>query len=555
MGQPGDTTGASSGPDGLIGRGRAKSESERLDWERTYSALVDEDALSPLSVEDLEVLATSAHLLGHVDDCVEALQRAHQLYVDAGDLRGAVRCGFWLVFNLFNKGDYSQGGGWLARITGLCDQFDEECAECGYPQIATAYRQIRIEGDYAEGESTARGALDLARRFGDADLLGLAQMLLGGALVRQELTREGLATLDETTVGVLTGEMSPVVIGLVYCSLIVDCEEIFAFDRALEWTKALTRWCDQQKGMVTFAGECLVHRATLKQLQGDWVKAVDQMVMAEEMVPNGADNRLVIGMMWYRRGELYRVRGEFTAAEDAYQRADEWGMDPQPGLALLRLAQGKTQVAVSAIRRAVGELRERSRRVRLLPAMVEIMLSAGEVEAARDAAAELAESATVFGTPGLVAEANQADGAVLLAEGKPSDALLSLRDAGRLWIDMGFPHSEARLRVLIAEACEALGDEETARMELNTARQIFSRLGAGPDLDRLNPQQSTSHGLSRRELEVLRLVAAGKTNQAIADELFISVKTVDRHVSNIFAKIGVSSRAAAGNYAHQHNLV
>jgi DNA-binding CsgD family transcriptional regulator len=532
---------------------RGRDAAVRSEWEKVFTNLHAADADSLLAAEDLEFLAVAAVLLGQVEVAIDALQRAHQLFLDRGDLRRAVRCGFWVGFNFFSQGDYAQGGGWLARIIRLCEQIDSDCPEHGYPLVAVAYQQIRVQGAYADGEVAARRAIDFGRRFGDPDLLGLAQVLLGGALIRQERATEGLAMLDETMVGVLSGEMSAIVAGSVYCSMIQDCEEISEFRRVREWTEALTKWCDRQKGMVTFAGECLVHRATIKQHIGAWPEAVEEVALARNRASLGAD-RHVMGMALYRLGELHRVRGEFGPAIDAYQGVGEWGHDPHPGLALLRLAEGKTEVAVSAIRRALGELPERSRRAKLLPAAVEIMLAAGEINEAKEASDELAEIATVFATPGLEAEADQARGAVLLAEGRPGEAITPLRRAERRWMNLGFPYNEGRLRVLIAEACRALGDFETANSEMKTARQIFSRLGAAQVLDRLEGRRA-AHGLTGREIEVLRLVAAGKTNQVIADELFLAVKTVDRHVSNIFAKIGVTSRAAATAYAFRNELV
>jgi DNA-binding CsgD family transcriptional regulator len=550
MPEHGDRAGASVTGDALE---RGRNTAARSEWEESYSLLQSADAESELAAEDLELLALAAALLGHVEQTIDALQRAHHQFLDRGELRRAVRCGFWAGFNFFSQGEFAQGGGWLARITRLCEQIDADCAEHGYPLVAVAFQQVRLQGAYAQGEITARRAVDIGRRFADPDLLGLAQVLLGGALIRQERSSEGFAELDETMVGVLAGEMSPVVAGSVYCSLIQDCEEISEFGRVREWTEALTRWCDRQKGMVTFTGECLVHRATLKQLTGAWPEAVEEVALATKYAPNGLD-RHVMGMALYRQGELHRVRGEFGPAADAYQGVGEWGHDPHPGLALLRLAEGKTEVAISAIKRALGELAERSRRAKLLPAAVEIMLAAGEIEQAKAASAELAEIAIVFGTPGLEAEAAQAQGAVLLAEGRPGEAMVPLRQAEGRWMNLGFPYNEGRLRVLIAEACRELGDHDTAKSETTIARQIFSRLGADPALDPVGGKRA-AHGLTGREVEVLRLVAAGKTNQAIADDLYLAVKTVDRHLSNIFTKIGVTSRAAATAYAFRNELV
>jgi len=295
------------------------------------------------------------------------------------------------------------------------------------------------------------------------------------------------------------------------------------------------------------------------QLHGAWPEAVEETKRACERLAHAAD-KYATGAALHRQAEVYRARGDFTSAEDAYREATQWGHEPQPGLALLRLAEGKTEAAEAAIRRVVAGTTDRLRRAKLLPAHVEIMLALGDVPAARDAAGELIGIAGDYDTPALRAAAGHALGGVLLAEGDARSALGALRRAWEIWRELDVPYEAARVRVLIALGCRALGDEDSAALELDAARRVFGELGAAPDLTRVenltrNPTDAATHGLTARELQVLRLLATGKTNHAIAADLVLAEKTVDRHVTNIFAKLGVSSRAAATAYAYEHRLL
>jgi DNA-binding CsgD family transcriptional regulator len=263
------------------------------------------------------------------------------------------------------------------------------------------------------------------------------------------------------------------------------------------------------------------------------------------------------GAAAYQLAELHRLRGEAAEAEEAYRRASRWGREPQPGLALLRLAQGQPAAAQAAIRRALEEAVDLPGRARLLPAAAEIALAAGDRAAARAAAGELAEAAGRLDAPLLDATAAAASGAVRLADGDARAALVDLRAAWAAWRELGAPYEAARARVGIGLACRALGDPDSAALELDAARAVFEELGAAPDLAGLErlTGRAPAGGLTPREVQVLRLVATGKTNRAIAAELLLSERTVDRHVSNIFTKLGVSSRAAATAWAYQHQLV
>ena len=543
------------GGDGELARGREAAG--RLAWAEAYAALSLADASSSLSAEDLELLATAAYLVGQVEDCLRALQRAQQLHAEAGESRRAARCAFWLAFHLGSAGELAQAGGWLARANRLLEHAPPDCAERGLLLLSLAVQHIGT--DYAAAAEESARAAGIGRDAGDADLVALALHVQGRALVRLGRVREAMAAFDEAMVAVVAGELSPVVVGTVYCSMLEGCQEILEWRRAREWTQALNAWCGKQPDMVTFSGRCLVHRAEILHLHGAWPEAVEEARRAGERLAQGADS-WATGGAFYRQAEVHRVLGDFAAAEDAYQQASRWGRQPQPGLALLRLVQGRTDAAQAAIRRVLAEATDRLGRAKLLPAQVEIMLAVGDVQAARDAAGELAEIAERYDTLALRAVADHARGAVLLAEGDARAAVVALRGAWQAWQELEAPYEAARVRVLVGLGCRALGDEEAAAMELEAARTVFARLGAAPDLaqlDALAHREATwkAHGLSERELQVLRLVATGATNHAIASQLFVAEKTIDRHVSNIFTKLGVASRAAATAYAYQHRLL
>jgi DNA-binding NarL/FixJ family response regulator len=343
----------------------------------------------------------------------------------------------------------------------------------------------------------------------------------------------------------------------VYCATIAACHSIYDVRRAREWTEALTKWCDAQPELVPFRGPCLVHRAEILRLGGAWSDAMTEAERARQYLQDHVDFALADAC--YQQAELHRLRGQFSEAEAAYRQASLHGREPQPGLALLRVTQGQTDAAQAAIRRVVEEPHDPIERAGQLAAFVEIMLAVDDVDAARSAASELAGIADEFQSPFLRAASAYAGGAIALADGDAATAIGSLRQAWSTWCDVDAPDEAARARALIGVACRDLGDDDTATMEFDAARRAFTTLGAMPELARLERLTApapvrAAGGLTGREIEVLELVAAGKTNRQIAAALVISEKTVARHVSNIFTKLGVSTRSAATGYAYQHGL-
>ena len=530
---------------------------ERRAWGEAFAKLSAADGRDPLAPEDLERLAMSAYLTGRDDACADASTRAHHDFMKAGNPERAARCAFYLGISLMDSGDHAQAGGWFARARRVLDDAERDCVERGYLLVPVALQSL-YSGAPAAALQTFEEIAEMAERFSDRDLTAMGHLGRGRSLIFLGRVSEGVGLLDEAMIAVTAGEVSPIVSGIVYCTTIEACWELFDLRRAKEWTEALRRWCASMPDLVPYRGQCLIHRSEIMQLKGDWPEAMDEAQRACESLSQ--PSRPAVGAAYYQLGEIHRLRGAFAEAEAAYRHASQYGRTPQPGLALMRLAQGQGDAAEAAIRREVDEASDPVTRSRMLPAYVEITLAAGDVAGARAAADELSGIAGVRDAPLLRAFAAHAEGAVRIAEGDAKGALAPLREAWRAWQEIDVPYEVARVRVLIGLACRSLGDLDTAGMELGAARNALEQLGAKPALAQLDglSRQSTQRsagGLTPREIEVLRLVAAGKTNRAIAEELVLSEKTVARHISNIFTKLGLSTRAAATAFAYQHDLV
>jgi DNA-binding CsgD family transcriptional regulator len=537
---------------------RGRESFGRRQWKDAYARLSEADREEPLEPEDLERLATAAYLIGNAGESAAAWARAHHDHLKRGEDARAVRCAFWLAFGLFSHGERARAGAWVERGRQLLAVGQEECVECGYVLLPGAYESF-LKGDVPGSYAAYCRAAEIGERFADSDLIALARHSCGRVLIRMgEITR-GVAMLDQAMVEIEGGNLSPLVVGDVYCSVIEGCLEVFDLRRAREWTAALTQWCESQPDLVPYSGQCLVRRAEILQLHGVWPDAVEEARRACERFLRGPDQPAA-GAAFYQRAELHRLRGELDEAEAAYRQASRYGRNPQPGLALLLLARGQIDAAKASIGGAATDAKSSATRSRLLPAVVEIALAAHDLAAARQAADELARIAGDLGAPLMHAAEAQARGAVLLAEGDAQGARTVLRQAWTTWQELEVPYEAARVRVLIGVACRNLGDPAGAEMEFDAARWVFQQLGAAPALESLEAQSRTdavkaAGGLSARELQVLRLVAAGQSNRAIATRLFISERTVERHVSNIFVKLDVSSRTAATAYAYEHKLV
>lgn len=525
---------------------RGRAAFAREDWGDAYASLAESEG-EMLDLEDLERLSVAAYLTGRSSESIRYWERAHHGWAARGDVRRAARASFWLVFELLNQYDLAIGSGWIDRTLRLLEH-ESDCVEIGYLRYLSGLLTV-FQGDPKGAEALFGEALTIGERFDDGELVTLARIGRGRCLVYVGDIAGGIALLDEAMVAVGAREISPVAVGDAYCTVIEGCQELFDLHRVRVWTEAFHAWCEAQPQLLLYRGICLVLRGELLALRGRWEEALEQIDDALKRIADPRD-AVVLGAAFYLRGELYRLRGALDEASDAFRQANELGRQPQPGLALLRVAQGRPDAAAAAIRRVLDESNDPISRSRVLGAFVEIMCVTGDAPAALAAARELEAIASELNMPLLHAMASTALGRAQLATADVRTALATLRTAWRAWNELEIPFEAARVRTLIADACAALGDADGEQMERDAARATFEQLGAG-----LDPVPPPASGLTARELEVVQLLATGATNRAIARKLQISEKTVATHVGHMFTKLGVESRAALTAYAYEHGLV
>lgn len=534
---------------------RAREAYERREWVSAYRALSDLDDAG-LQASDFLALATTAHLLGRHNDCVQALQRAYQAAVAADDATLAFRAADFLTMVLSLHGELAIARGWLARAERLLETSGDEVVERGRLIVAQAYDHI-TRGEFSEAFALVPQALQYAQRFGDPDLLAMGLHMEGRLTIFSGEVARGLRRLDEALVGVIAGEVSPVWSGVVFCSAIEACQQVQEFGRVGEWTHALTTWCDAQPGLVAFTGQCAVHRGQLMRLHGALREAVEEFERAaQRYIAGNAEGSA--GQAHYERGDVLRLLGDYDTAEAAFEAAADLGHPAEPGRTLLWFERGRHEAAASAVRRLLAERPDPVHRSQVLGAAVTVLAATDEVDAAAPLAEELTDLGNAFGCTALRAAGAYATAEVAVARSDSEAALAAARRAVEAWGDMSARHEVARSRVLVGRALRMVGDAESGALELTAARKAFAEAGAEPaerEVAGLLGDAEVPGGLSPREVEVLRLVAIGRSNPAIAAELVLSEKTVARHLSNIFAKLNVSSRTAAAAFAHEHRLI
>jgi ATP/maltotriose-dependent transcriptional regulator MalT len=538
------------GGEGIEG---AREAVEAAAWPDAYERFRAADP-AELTAQDLEGLADAAWWLSKLDESLDLRHKAYAAYVAEGDERGAASVAARLSIEHFQRDEASVGAGFLMRAQRHAEGLATE-TEAGYLAMLEAVI-ARFGGDLDRALELSRRAIELGRRHGEADLVAMSVHVEGQVLIASGRVHEGIGLLDEAMAAVVGGGLSPYFTGIIYCAVISTCLELGDVRRAGEWSEAALAWCDTLTPGAPFPAWCRVNRAEIARLRGSWAEAESEALRAaDELAALRPD---LAAAAFIQLGETKRREGDLAGAEAAFERAQELGEEPQPGLALVRLAQGKPDAARTALRAALSGASDPPVRARLLAAQVEAALAADDVDEARAAAAELEAIASAVDLPAFAAAAATAEGSVALAGGEAPRALNVLRRAVARWQDLRLPYETASARAVLGWALLAGGDEESGRRELRGALAAFERLGAAGDANEvratLEGPQALPAGLTAREAEVLRLVAAGKTNRDIAVELVISEHTVARHLQNMFAKLGVSSRAAATAFAFEHGL-
>lgn len=528
-------------------------------WTDTYTQFLKADQEHALNPKELETYALAAYLTGRDVASFQILERAHQGHLDMEKVAHAVRCAVWLGLMLMNGGESARGSGWIARGERLLKNGQgTDCSEKGLLLIPAALGTLSA-GHAANALNLFEQALTIGEQFHDADLIALGRLGSGQAMIQQGNVARGIKLLDETMIAVETEDIFPIACGIIYCAVIETCRKVWDLGRAQEWTSALTRWCEAQPDIVPFRGQCLVRRAEIMQFHGEWRRALQETSDACELLTR-PPGETAAGEAFYRKAELLRLLGDFEEAEDSYHEAAKWGRNPQPGLALLRLTQGQDNAAESSIRNTLKETKDIKKRSELLPAVVRVMIAVKQTAEASEVAKELSDIAREFDAPYLYAMSHHCQGAVFLAEENIQLAQEHLQKALKIWKTRHLPYESAHTRELKGLVYREMNDNDNANVELEAAKWIFEQLNAIPDMkriDRLTDQKrnNETHGLTLRELQVLSQVASGKTNKSIGGDLFISERTVDRHVSNIFNKLGVSSRVEATTFALRNKMV
>lgn len=532
----------------------ARDALARHDWQAAHDAagaVVTKSASE--EAERADLVAEAAWWLGRLDECIAAREQAYRAFEALGLTRRAGQCAVWLWEHHAIAAQPAIASGWLRRAR-RCLEGDAGCVEYGALLLREA-ETAHGSTDLDRALALATEAVDLGRELRSDDLEAEALQTSGRILIDQGRVTEGMGHLDEAMLLAVEGRLGPYSTGKVYCSLISACEEVGDLDRAAEWTGATLRW-SQQHPFAIFPGICRVHHAVLLKRRGALAEAEREAARGcEELRHSHVANSIAA---YAEVGDIRRRLGDLERAEEAFERARDLCGKPCGELALLRLAQGRVDTALAVVSECLRSSAQPLVRSRLLPVVVQVAIAAGRLDTAFEAMAELDEITATFGTPLLRATSLLVRGRAQLAQGDAIAACVTLSDAVDAWQALDIPYEVATARTLLGQALRDCGDDAGAVESFTAASALFDRIGARLDARLAGSQHAEPDrpaGLTEREVEVLRLVAEGLTNNEVASRLFLSAKTVSRHLSNIFTKIDVTSRAAATAFAFEHDLV
>ena len=532
----------------------AREAVARHDWQAAHEVVAAasfDDAAA--EADRLDLLATAAWWLGRLDDCTESREAAYRAYDELGDHRRAAQCAVWLYEHHAFRARVAIAGGWLRRARRAVGD-DPECAEHG-ALLLRELEQLHGSGELDDALVLGRFVVDLGRRLRSPDIEAEALQAVGRVLIDLGDITQGMGHLDEAMLFAVEGRLGPYSTGKVYCSLIAACEDVGDFDRAAEWTDATQRWSESHPFAI-FPGICRVHRAIVLKRRGNLAEAEREAARAcDELLHS---RPVTSAAAWAEVGDICRRLGELDRAEEAFARAQEIAASPCSALALLRLAQGRIGAARTIIGDCLAGTINPLARAALLPTVVHVAVAAGELDGARESMAELEAIVVEFDIPMVRAAALGTRGRLELATGDAGAARRTLQSAVEAWRELDAPYEVATVCTLLGQALRVTGDEEAATAAFAAASQLFDQIGAALEAQLVDGDQAPRPlpaGLTEREVEVLRLVAAGLTNNEIAERLYLSAKTVSRHLSNIFTKIDVSSRSAATAFAFERGLV
>ena len=516
----------------------------RRDWRASYDAFTQAGEDTALGTDDLDALAVAAWQLGRGKESVRVTERVFTQLARTDPPSAAMKA-VELGLAWFTRGDLNIAQAWMNRARRLLDGTPVGPTN-GYLAYLDALMVMQDAEALAVRVQTLR---DICSRIDTPALTALCHVAEALAAIGEARMTEAFALLDEAMLPVLAGQVPLDWAGDIYCVVLNQCHYLADLPRMRAWTQSMERWCADFAASDTYGGVCDVHRLQLLAATDDYRQLQARLVAASQALEDV--NSWAAGEGYYQLGEVLRLQGDADGAFAAFARARTLGVDPQPGEALLRCGLGDGQTAWTDLRVALAD-HDRVGRMQMLRGAVEVALARNDLDEADQYCHELEDGAKVFGTPGFRAWAAHARGAILVKRGEHADALAVLESALREYRIQRSRYETAQVYEWMALAHRALGDEDVAAADAATAQSIYDQLGVEPAgiCGSASPA-----GLTKRELEILTAIARGATNRQVAQQIFISEKTVARHLANIYAKLGVSSRTAAADWARQHNLL